>query len=802
MDRFEFRKNLSSEYLIDLLKSQHEDVSLDFKEEHDLEWVELVKDVMAFANTEGGHIVFGVKEDKEKKSFSPVGVSDSFSINDITLRSKLEKYLNTAPEIGVSHHTIDGRRYPLIYIVKAPRPISAIKDGHKNGQKKAVFSAGDIYHRQTSESTPVKDIDKLLTRYIDSKDNFQSKQVLNNLPFVPVYRSKNQFIGRSKELNDLRAYVEKEPGTLSILVDGLGGVGKTSLAQFYAYEILENTKAGKSGIVVDFIVWVSAKDEELTEQGRIKKEPELKTLEDLFQTVAYVTGFEEELLAEQTYESRFSFTVDLLNSLNGGLLFLDNLETFYDPRLLNFLAKLNHKTKTIITSRHKLLDNLRLPVNRILEVQKMTGETGGRELVTTWAENLGLKNIASMNNNAKDDFVEKAFGLPLLIINTLNDIANGLSLQDAVNGLKTLNIDSDLLEFQFHRSFKYLPENQKRVYFSLSFFIEPQSKKTISAVSGIEGIDLDNSIFTLVSRRLLIQEVPLDVSSEPLYTMEPLSRTYAQEHLKADPKIEQELRSAYHDFMIITEKNVGILLKPAFSHGFKFSTPEENNAAAYASEATRIWKTRRSFEDAQDKFKKAEILAPKLGYIYSQWAWVCEQSELSEYGEKQKSRLEEANSNFIKACQFDENNIRIWYQRGMFEIRRRDPDSAQPCFERGLECPGQADDPRCWHGIGRCYTIRATQITKTTGHRAADNFNREAKRMFEKGFISRPQSKADITHNAQNWYYLSLSLYHLAKTNSDYQRIKHAINQGLELDPINTHLMKLLDEVERQIRTK
>lgn len=62
----------------------------------------------------------------------------------------------------------------------------------------------------------------------------------------------------------------------------------------------------------------------------------------------------------------------------------------------------------------------------------------------------------------------------------------------------------------------------------------------------------------------------------------------------------------------------------------------------------------------------------------------------------------EARNMYIKLCQFDKQNIRMWYQRGMFEIQRILPDAAQSCFERGLDCPWQSDNPRCWHGIGRC----------------------------------------------------------------------------------------------------
>lgn len=162
--------------------------------------------------------------------------------------------------------------------------------------------------------------------------------------------------------------------------------------------------------------------------------------------------------------------------------------------------------------------------------------------------------------------------------------------------------------------------------------------------------------------------------------------------------------------------------------------------------------------------------------------------------------LEEARNHYIKACQFDERNIRMWYQRGMFEIRLKLPELAQPCFERGLSCPGGSDDPRCWHGIGRCYIQRASNaIRRRENRRSVKGINESARQMFEKGFINNTKSKADKTHNALNWYYLSLMRFHLAESNQDYKRISHGIQQGLELDPSNSHLLQLREQVNGKI---
>lgn len=57
-----------------------------------------------------------------------------------------------------------------------------------------------------------------------------------------------------------------------------------------------------------------------------------------------------------------------------------------------------------------------------------------------------------------------------------------------------------------------------------------------------------------MSRRLIIRDLIENGSFETLYTMEPIARIYAMNHLKIDPLLEQVLITAYNDHIIITEE--------------------------------------------------------------------------------------------------------------------------------------------------------------------------------------------------------------------------------------------------------
>lgn len=770
--------------MIQLLQYQGEDEELDFKEKVD-DYIELVKDIMAFANTKGGYIVVGVKEDKKAKEFIKIGLEEEFLLDDINIKRNLNKYLNIAPEFKVTHYIIDNKKYGLIYIDKSKNVINS-KSSANNKNNKMVFNNGDIYERSGSESTRVIDVQRFLSRNNLSRTN--DRVIKNNLPDIPVFESMEQFVGRKDEVEKLQKYIENEPGTLSILIDGIGGVGKTALVQYYAFDLLNRIRENKIKLDIDFIIWVSAKDDKLTEKGIVPIKQELNTLEDLFYAIVQV--FEVTNFSKlEDFKQKEALIVKTLNKSNGGVIILDNLETFYDTRLLELLPQLSPKIKSIITSRHKSIKEEKISVNRVVDIKPMKGEDGGRELIDSWSNKLGLEFLLNMSNEKKDEFIEKAFGLPLIIINSLNDIANGAEYAELISQLDSLNIDSDIIEFQFRRSFKFLPKNQIKVFFALAFFDNPQTKQTIAVISGVSGRDLEEVLISLIQRRLIIRDLR-DGDAVTVYSMEELARVYALKHLKSEPMLEEELRATYNEYMIVTHPDK-IQLTASFGKGFKYTTNEENNAAAYASDATRKWKTTKDLELVERMFMKAVILAPDLDYVYSQWAWVKEQAIFNNNYDKRKQLEQEARELYIKACQLGEDNLRVWYQRGMFEIRMKEANFAQACFERGLDI--RSDDPRCWHGLGRCYVLRGQANVNNS-----KSDNKEAKRMFERGFVEN-KTKSDRTHNSINWYYLSLVSYHLANSQNDYKRVLIGIKEGLGLQPTNTHLLDLKAKVDKKI---
>ena len=172
----------------------------------------------------------------------------------------------------------------------------------------------------------------------------------HNLP-RPDY---TRFVGREMELTWLRQRLSPRDRAWQIAITGIGGVGKSALALAIAHEYLESYDSLPATERYDAIIWISAKEEVLTAQGKEKaalSESVLRTLEDVYTAIAHALDREDitrALPEEQAY------VVEKALKEQRTLLIMDNLESVKDERIQPFLRNLPAPTKAIITSREWL----------------------------------------------------------------------------------------------------------------------------------------------------------------------------------------------------------------------------------------------------------------------------------------------------------------------------------------------------------------------------------------------------------------------------------------------------------------
>jgi hypothetical protein len=158
------------------LNAKNESRSIDFKSSFDPdspgEWCELIKDIVAIANSGGGSILIGV--DDQGKCCGPAASAKLLKLDPAVITDKIAKYtgaqfdsfvVNAATRRGgkIAAITIGCADPPMIFEKPGTYPV---QDGKQ--QQKTAFGAGTLYVRHGAKSEPARytDVVRLVERSV------------------------------------------------------------------------------------------------------------------------------------------------------------------------------------------------------------------------------------------------------------------------------------------------------------------------------------------------------------------------------------------------------------------------------------------------------------------------------------------------------------------------------------------------------------------------------------------------------------------------------------------------------------
>jgi tetratricopeptide (TPR) repeat protein len=246
-------------------------------------------------------------------------------------------------------------------------------------------------------------------------------KVYHNLP-QPDY---TRFIGREQELAWLRERLSPKDRAWQIAITGIGGVGKSALALALAREYLERYEALAPEERFAAIIWISAKEEVLTTQGRDQAAPPgliLRSLDDIYAAIAQTLEREDITLASSPKEQDRLIQKALTERRT--LLVMDNLESVTDERVRPFLRYLPGQTKAIVTSREWL------EVADVLSLTGLSNEEAGQLLVAEAA----ARRIVLPEDQCQQ-LIEITSGLPLPLRLGVARLASGESMRNVLRWL-------------------------------------------------------------------------------------------------------------------------------------------------------------------------------------------------------------------------------------------------------------------------------------------------------------------------------------------------------------------------------
>jgi hypothetical protein len=454
---------------------------------------------------------------------TPPGASDPKTGK--AYRSGTEEEFRTAYRLWQEH----GR--PRVMFYRCTRQVSLdeidfeqavlVKDFF--GEFKAAGDHPGIYHQFESTADFERLVRQNLRDYLLNYAEQEEDQVLTRqeaqtfTPTMPDTLPRRQaFFGRDEEMGRVLDALSPEERGWGVVIDGIGGIGKTALAIEAAYRCRDRG-------LFDAYVFVSAKSNRLDPQGIQELTPAAHTLETFLNETARALG--QTGIAKMEEGQKASALLDHLRGTRALLIF-DNLETLSkgeQETLANWLRRLPGESKAILTSRRRGGEGalwLRLGKLSWEEARQIIANQARRSpRLEKKLKRAGVGQCKALHNETN--------GSPLALIHVLGLLRVRLhfSVEDALTMLQGKRGDADLQEFVFQEAQQELGDDDLAALRALAYFVSSASFEALQEVADLSRQTLEMSLERLDALSLV--DAP---PGEERFSLHPLTRTYAQRY--------------------------------------------------------------------------------------------------------------------------------------------------------------------------------------------------------------------------------------------------------------------------------
>ena len=365
--------------------------------------------------------------------------------------------------------------------------------------KDSIVTAGYIdLDDKTPEQAATLILERLASTKAKPKDHYTAGDAAewqapsapplpNNLPRL------QPFFGREEELKTIREALDPESRTWGALIDGPGGMGKTSLAVRAAYDCPPGQ--------FQRIIFVSVKDRELDDDGVRKLGGFLLPgFLEMLNELARELGQPD--IAKSPEDQRIRLLLDALRPAQA-LLILDNLESLpKDDRdqLFTFVKRLPQGCKAILTSRRRIGSG-----SELLILEKLDQDAALETLADLARRNPLLAKTSEAERIA---LYTQTGGKPLLLRWVAGQLGRGScrTFTDALHFLRTCPPDNDPLEFIFGDLAQEFTADETKVLCALTYFTLPAKVEHIAEFAGLDEEPVEIALRTLANRSLVVPD--------------------------------------------------------------------------------------------------------------------------------------------------------------------------------------------------------------------------------------------------------------------------------------------------------
>lgn len=420
-------------------------------------------------------------------------------------------------------------------------------------------------------------------------------RIPDNLP------RRTSFFGRDREMDTALRAISPEDRTWGVLLDGIGGIGKTAMAIEAAWRCKEKG-------FFDAFIFVSAKQSILSPGGIRELKPAARTLDEFLNETARVLG-QTSITKLAGVEKRNA----LLDALRGtrALLIYDNLETLAKEEqeaLADFLRELPQKCKAIITSRRRGGEGAVW-----LRLEKLEWDAARQIIVEEAAKDAGLNAKLQRAGEAHwQELYDETKGSPLALMHTLGLMRVRASLTfDGALALLRGNRDPDLQTFIFQEARRELTTNDEAALRALSFFAPSTTFEAWMEIAGLSR----NALETTIDRLSALSLVDV-LTGEERYALHPITRNFVRDELLADLQIEHETGMRFAEYWVSYAKRYGGSGKESYKTYDRLETEWSNLDAT----AEWLWQTAAVQEEEVGDVDAARMLN-KLTAALGNFLW-------------------------------------------------------------------------------------------------------------------------------------------------------------------------------------
>ncbi|MBN1922772.1 MAG: tetratricopeptide repeat protein [Anaerolineae bacterium] len=339
---------------------------------------------------------------------------------------------------------------------------------------------------------------------------------------------RGEFVGR--EAYKVRVHEALRSRSYLVSIEGIGGIGKTSLALEVAYECLQ---PGEAIAHFDGAIWASARDRALT-------------LDDVLDAVARTLDYPG--IAQKPLEEKREGVVRLLRS-GAYLLLVDNFETISDAAVGEFLQDLPEPSKALVTTRERKLERAwTIPLKGLEEAEALA-------LIRAEGQRIGMPALEQAADAVLLPLCRATGGAPLALKWAVGQIKQpGQSLESALAAL--YDARANLFDQMFTRSWEMLTPEAQRVLIAMPLFATSATREALEAVSDVRHFGLDNVLELLLEMSLMDTTSEIEITARR-YSLHPLVRAFSNAQLKHNREYQKSIGKAMMDYYLVFARKQG-----------------------------------------------------------------------------------------------------------------------------------------------------------------------------------------------------------------------------------------------------